>query len=330
MTCIPLNNKFIQSFTGAAVLSSALTAGSTLAHEDHCTAVRDSVSAAGFADSVTVECDGEFARIISNTYPDHEVMTGIVATNEQTAVPARFAAPVPLSPQLGDAPQTRDAALGVAVNGVPIYDYTAGGEMSQADLQHHQTRHDTFLTQQLDFCGGHAGRGDDYHYHVKPRCMIDQMKNAGDDAIIGWAFDGFPIYGDKNPDGSTISESALDVCNGQEDTTFGYRYHSTESAPCIVQCLMGEIESFDSLPRVRPLKSMTGGPGKKAGKPPRDGVENLVFTEEENGARRLQYTYEDEDYYIEYSSSDTENCYQFKTRTITNNGSVESGKFCRN
>ena len=35
----------------------------------------------------------------------------------------------PLTPVLGSTPQTRDAALGVAVNGVPIYDYTGGGEM---------------------------------------------------------------------------------------------------------------------------------------------------------------------------------------------------------
>ena len=98
---------------------------------------------------------------------------------------------------------------------MPIYDYTGGSEMSQADLRHHQARHDTLLTKQLDTCGGHAGRGDDYHYHVKPKCMIDNMKNAGDNPIIGWAFDGFPIYGDNNPDGSKIGESALDICNGQ-------------------------------------------------------------------------------------------------------------------
>lgn len=57
-------------------------------------------------------------------------MTGIVGTNEQLPVPAEYSAPIILTPKLGDTPLTRDAALGVAVNGVPIYDYTAGGEMS--------------------------------------------------------------------------------------------------------------------------------------------------------------------------------------------------------
>ena len=168
-------------------------------------------------------------------------------------IPAQYGAPVILAPVLSGMPLTRDAALGVAVNGVPIYDYTGGGEMSQADLAHHQTQHDTIITKQLDVCGGHAGRGDDYHYHAEPVCMIEQMANVGDAAIIGWAFDGFPIYGDANPDGSVIADGTLDVCNGQADDIFGYRYHTSPYPPYIVQCLMGEVPDFDALPRVRPL-----------------------------------------------------------------------------
>jgi hypothetical protein len=151
------------------------------------------------------------------------MMTGITRTNEQVPIPTDYGAPIILAPQFDGTPLTRDAALGVAVNGVPIYDYTGGGEMSVDDLSHHQIQHDTLQTGQLDVCGGHAGRGDDYHYHVAPTCMIEQMENAGPDAIIGWAFDGFPIYGDTNPDGSAIAEGTLDVCNGQIDDTFGYQ-----------------------------------------------------------------------------------------------------------
>lgn len=299
------------------------------AHDNHCSAIQNSVTEAGFTDRVKVSCEGDYAIVVSDTYPDHELMTGIVATNEQTAVPAMYAAPIQLTPQLGNTPQTRDAALGVAVNGVPIYDYTGGGEMSEADLHHHQARHDTILTQQLDNCGGHAGRGDDYHYHTKPTCMIEKMQNAGHDAILGWAFDGFPIYGDNNPDGSKVEESALDVCNGQVDSTFGYRYHTSEAAPYIIQCLMGKVNSFEKLPRVPPLKAAGGGPGLASGRPPRGGVENLLFTEDASGARRLQYSYQGDHYYIEYKSSGSASCYEFETRTITNNGSVKAGEFCR-
>ena len=242
-----------------------------IAHEDHCNAVAASVADAGFGGDVTVTCTDSHAIVTSDTYPDHEMMTGITGTNEQVPVPAEYGAPILLAPTLASTPLTRDAALGVAVNGVPIYDYTGGGEMSQADLAHHQAQHDTIQTGQLDACGGHAGRGDDYHYHAAPTCMIEQMANAGDAAIIGWAFDGFPIYGDANPDGSVIADGTLDVCNGQADDTFGYRYHTSPDAPYIVQCLMGEVPDFDALPRVRPLtadnwrRGVTGPPTARRG-----------------------------------------------------------------
>ena len=303
------------------------------AHDDalHCDAVTSSVSDAGFEDVVSVECaDGE-ALLSGDTYPDHEMLTGVVATNEQTVVPAvNYTSPIPLAPALTTEAKTRDAALGVAVNGVPIYDYTGGGEMSQDDLAHYQAQHDTIATQQLDVCGGHAGRGDDYHYHAAPTCMIEMMPNAGPAAIIGWAFDGFPIYGDLNPDGTEIAEGALDICNGQPDETFGYRYHTTEEAPYIIQCIMGEVADMKELPRVRPLSDVSGGRGAEAGRPPRGGVEDLVFAQDEDtGLRSLTYSYQGEDYYINYTPSGTTDCYNFETRTITHRGEVYTNELCR-
>lgn len=304
------------------------TLSTAAAHEDHCAAVTESVSDAGFDTRVTVTCTDSHAIIHSDTYPDHEKMTGIVGTNEQVPVPAEYGAPIMLSPILGTTPLTRDAALGVAVNGVPIYDYTGGGEMTQEDLAHHQAQHDTLQTGQLDACGGHAGRGDDYHYHAKPSCMITQMANAGDDAIIGWAFDGFPIYGDKNPDGSVITPGSLDLCNGQPDESYGYRYHSSTDAPYIVQCLMGEVVDFDRLPRVPPLSVVDGG-GAAPGRPPQGGVQDLVFTENTDGSRSMDYSFRGEDYYIRYTPSAKAGCYDFSTRTVTNGGQVHTGEYCR-
>ena len=303
------------------------------AHDEqlHCDAVTSSVSDAGFDSEVSVECSNGQAQLSGDTYPDHELLNGIVATNEQTVVPAvDYTSPIPLAPVLTDEAKTRDAALAVAVNGVPIYDYTGGGEMSQDDLAHYQAQHDTVATQQLDICGGHAGRGDDYHYHATPTCMIEMMPNAGPDAIIGWAFDGFPIYGDLNPDGSPIAEGALDICNGQEDETFGYRYHATEEAPYIIQCIMGEVGDMAELPRVSPLAGANGGRGAEAGRPPTGGVDNLSYTQDEaTGLRSLTYSYEGEDYYINYTPSDTDNCYNFETKTVTNSGEVYTNELCR-
>ena len=162
--------------------------------------------------------------------------------------------------------------------------------------------------------------------------MIEMMENAGDDAIIGWAFDGFPIYGDNNPDGTAIAKGDLDVCNGQPDDTFGYRYHTSTDAPYIVQCLMGEVAEMRALPRVPPLRSASSwwGRGKAAGRPPSGGVEDLVFKEDTTtGTRSMDYTYQGNAYYMRYTPTETPDCYAFETRTVTNNGEIETGEYCR-
>ncbi|PRP90965.1 hypothetical protein ENSA5_60400 [Enhygromyxa salina] len=301
--------------------------GTPSASAVRCAAIAASVEEAGFGSKVEVTCNDTYALIKSDTYPDHELMTGIVGTNEQVPVPAvDYSSPIRLAPSPAAAVTTIDAALGVAVNGVPMYDYSAGGELSQQELSTHHPEVDTVELGQLDNCGGHAGRGDDYHYHASPTCMIAQMANAGDDAIIGWAFDGYPIYGNNNPDGSTIDPGTLGLCNHQADESFGFRYHTSAGWPYTIQCLVGEIDP-DMLPRVPPLRS-ANGMERPPGTPPQGGVEELVFAPE-GDARVMRYRYGGEDYYISYEPSDTANCYLFEMRTVTNHGVVESGEYCR-
>jgi len=291
-----------------------------------CETIHQSISEAGFNERVGVTCDDEFAYITSDTYPDHDLMNGITGTNEQIPVPAlNYAAPIKLAPQLANVLTTIDAAVGVAVNGVPIYDYSSQGEL---DIYNYSENSDTVLLGQLDNCGGHAGRGDDYHYHASPNCMIDSMTNAGDSTVIGWGYDGYPLYGNNNPDGSVIAEDDLDVCNGQLDDDFGYRYHTSTEAPYIIQCLVGEVDT-DILPRVSPLSGDSTGARANL-TPPADGVENLTHTIEEDGTRTMTYSHRGSEYYVIYSPSATQsNCYDFEQKTVSNGGAIERGTFCR-
>ncbi|MDN2662589.1 YbhB/YbcL family Raf kinase inhibitor-like protein [Psychromonas sp. 14N.309.X.WAT.B.A12] len=295
-------------------------------HTQRCQIIENSINQAGFAKSVQVTCDQEYAYVASSTYPDHQMMTGITGTNEQVPVPALgYAAPIKLHPQKATEITTIDAAVGVAVNGVPIYDYSSQGELS---VEEYDPAHDTLTLGQLDICGGHSGRGDDYHYHVSPTCMIDTMKNQGSDAIIGWGYDGYPLYGNENPDGSTITEGTLDVCNGQADPEFGYRYHTSTKPPYIIQCLVGDVDT-SQLPRVAPLSGDTQGIRANL-KPPADGVDDLQYTTAEDGSRSMRYTYQGESYFTTYRASEQgEQCYDFEQKTISNGGQIEHGTFCR-
>ncbi|MBL9109978.1 MAG: YHYH protein, partial [Myxococcales bacterium] len=156
--------------------------GADAAPLDHCAAIAASVTEAGFGATVGVRCDSEYAYISGDTYPTHAKMDGITGTNDQVPVPAPgYVSPIRLAPKVAAKPTTIDAALGVAVNGVPIYDYSSQGAL---DPSVYDPKFDTKATGELDVCNGHSGRGDDYHYHAAPTCMMAAMKNAGPRAIL--------------------------------------------------------------------------------------------------------------------------------------------------
>lgn len=292
---------------------------STLTVHEHCEAVMASISDAGFDDEAHVTCDDEHAFIHSDSYASHEMMTGIIGTNEQVPLPAPgYYAAVKFDPTFTGIPQTRDSSLAIAVNGVPIFDYSAGGEMSVDDLYYHQPHSDTMLLEQIDICGGHVGRGDDYHYHESPRCMIEQMDNKDENPIIAWGFDGFPMYGNNNPNGSAIAEGDLDVCNGQLDPIFGYRYHTSIEPPYIIQCLAGGVNDLNSLPTI--------GIDRPSGRPVM--VEDLTFRHDGAGTGLMTYNYQGEEYYIKTAATENESCFDVEWKTVTNNGEVVADEYC--
>ena len=319
-------NGFPILITALAYLSSCTTREPPtveVAPEDRCETVRASVVDAGFADRVTVTCTDEHVTLSSDTYPDHTLMTGITATNEQIPVPGTWAPSIPLLPRGTQGRTSNDAAVGIAVNGVPIYDYTKQGDL-QVDA--YNPADDTVVQGELDVCNGHAGRGDDYHYHASPDCMIAVMKNAGDNAIIGWGLDGYPLYGHNNPDGSAIQDGRLDVCNGQPDDTFGYRYHTSAGPPYILQCLVGEVD-VRAIPKVSPLSAASGWGSKPSGTPPAGGVQGLVHTQGADGRRTMTYQYQGKDYQMSYIPTATAGCYNFDMDTVSMG--VVTGEYCR-
>lgn len=290
-----------------------------------CDVIRSSIEAAGFGAQVKVTCDAKYANLASDTYPAHVKMNGITGTNDQVPVPAPdYVSPIALAPVKATKPTSIDAAVGVAVNGVPIYDYSSQGTL---DPSVYDPKFDTKLTGELDLCNGHSGRGDDYHYHASPVCMIDAMKNKGPSAILGWGFDGYPIYGNTNPDGSPIAAGELDVCNAKPDPTFGMRYHTSDTHPYIVQCLVGEVD-LAKAPRVAPLAKQGGG-GKPPGTKPPGGVTNLALVEAGDGTRTMTYDHGGQTYSIAYRPSATPKCWDFEERSYTTGGALVAATYCR-
>ncbi len=105
-------------------------------------------------------------------------------------------------------------AIGMALNGVPIFNNNEGGNVAL----------DAGTLSSLDGAGAHPAQSSDYHYHVTGKYTTE------DDAkLVGFLRDGFPIYGRKDKDGTYPSN--LDAYNGHTAATTEfpngiYHYHT--------------------------------------------------------------------------------------------------------
>jgi hypothetical protein len=208
----------------------------------NCARIQQSVEPYRIANGIGVSCDSTWAYLsTSGIQSRHPMMNGITATNQQVPLAQNFtgtnAWKIPLIPRVAATKVAAlDGPIGIAVNGIPIFNPCKQGGCTGPGGG------DTKVLGELDLCNGHAGRADDYHYHAAPVCMMsDQPADYWDTHPLGWALDGFGIFGYRNPDGSTAPRDA--TCGGNTaahpNAPVGYAYHVTDASPYILSCFHG-------------------------------------------------------------------------------------------
>ena len=197
-----------------------------------------------------LKCDNKMAYFDSKSLPhqSHTLMKGITATNQQMPLEQSFnsasnnSVRIILNPLLDDYHTETDAgAIGIAVNGVPLFDpSTQAKKHSETGKRPH-----TLDVGELDDCGGHAGRGDDYHYHIAPKCLIEDMgveQIEKEKKPIGYAKDGFSIHAVGWFDPKNYIEDRLDECRGIKDSNGLYFYNVQSKAKWdIINCYSGIV-----------------------------------------------------------------------------------------
>ncbi len=177
--------------------------------------------------------DKDFLFIGSNGLPDHNMMVGITAWQQQVPLPQNYTGDnmwrIPLHPVPAKTPAVVEGhflrgAIALGVNGIPIFNpQNNRGEVS-------------YEIGELDQWGGHCGRADDYHYHITP---LHLQQVVGKGMPVAYALDGYPIYGLTEPDGSPVGK--LDECHGHEDAKVGYHYHASTKRPYLQSAFHGEV-----------------------------------------------------------------------------------------
>lgn len=187
---------------------------------------------ASFKPTLSTAWDNTYFYISSTGIPNHNMMVGITSWQQQVPISQPYNGTnswsIPLQPVYATIPLSTKTnlmkgAVAVAVNGIPIFNALNNrGE-------------DSYRIGELDIWGGHCGRGDDYHYHAAPLHLstINGLKP------IAFAVDGFPVYGVKEPDGSSMN--LLDTCHGHVGLNGVYHYHGTTDYPYVVGALKGKV-----------------------------------------------------------------------------------------
>ena len=187
-----------------------------------------------FAPKVKTTWDKQYLYVESDSIPDHQMMVGITAWQQQVPITQPYTGNnvwrIPLQPVPAKAPMSAKnnffrGAIALAANGIPIFNPIKN-----------DGRTDTFLAGELDRFGGHCGRADDYHYHIAP---LHLQKAVGQGNPVAYALDGYPLLGLTEADGTAPRN--LDSFNGHSHGTLGYHYHSTRTYPYINGGFHGQV-----------------------------------------------------------------------------------------
>ena len=96
-------------------------------------------------------------------------------------------------PNTGTATATPLGHTGIWSNGVSMYNawdamsYNNGGVWRQNAI--------VVEGPSFDSCLGHPAANGEYHHHLNPRCLYNDRDSSRHSPIIGYALDGYPIYG---------------------------------------------------------------------------------------------------------------------------------------
>lgn len=230
-----------------------------------------------FRSTVKTRSDANYFYVESNGVPDHQLMVGITAWQQQVPMPQKYigsnAWQIPLHPVPAKEPMSAKdnffrGAIAVAVNGIPIFNPIKN-----------DGRTDTLIAGELDNWGGHCGRADDYHYHIAP---VHLQKQIGDNTPVAWALDGYPIYGyqdEKAPD-----FAPLDQWNGHKDADGNYHYHATKKYPYLNGGFYGEVVERDGQVDPQPRAE-----SPRPALPPLQGAKIVDFETTKPGSHVLTY-----------------------------------------
>lgn len=213
-----------------------------------------------------VQYSDDFVYVSASCVPSYDI--GPWPGNPNTPKNQNFVYKITRSPQKNNGTLTATPLghIGVWSNGVSIFNakdartYNNQGVWNQNAI--------LVEGSSFDDCLGHPAPGGEYHHHLNPRCLYDSKDSSKHSPIIGYSFDGYPIYGAygfANPDGTgniTRMRSTFRLRSITERTTLadGTALSANQYGPAIgAQYPLGYyVEDFESVQGIGDLDEHNG------------------------------------------------------------------------
>jgi hypothetical protein len=181
---------------------------------------------------------------------------------------------------------------------VPIYHFDKRPDVVLDDSYVYEARYDTVQQGELDHCGGHAGQGEDYHYHFAPVCLLDDhdltlpIGFTLGGASIFYGTGGDDYYGEGRYNAiNNLPAEPLDDCNAVRQPDGSYVYYTTHEPPYTVGCHHETVDwSRQVEPRqMRPLGEFGRDAQRIIGLSVEGDVRTLLFETNQGAVKAIVY-----------------------------------------
>jgi hypothetical protein len=140
-----------------------------------------------------VRYSGDWVYVSCTCIPGYDI--GPWQANPNTPMNQDFTFKITRSPQknAGTLTATPLGHVGVWANGVSIFNASDARSYNNRKIWNQNA----IVVEGISFdkCLGHPAPNGEYHHHLNPTCLYDDRDSSKHSPVIGYAFDGFPIYG---------------------------------------------------------------------------------------------------------------------------------------
>ncbi len=224
---------------------------------------------------LTVNVNGQSRSLSGNGLPSHNTGVYPISStddayqydrNPNSIKEQTLSLNLPANPSVLTTPECVGGEVGIMLSGIPLFN---GFDAASRDAAAYEVQ---------DKCSGHPQVSGLYHYHSPSKCLNDDSKEGEHSALVGYAFDGFGIYGLRGENGIEVSTDVLDECHGH---THGiswdgsvksmYHYHLTYDFPYSVGCFKGKKSVQGPLGGAQQGQANSQPPGGNGGRMPMNG-----------------------------------------------------------